>query len=71
MISSGLAMSIEVVASKVFNDNEPITLTDISIPKDLQLFYGNEEVLQIHIRTKKIDNDQNYLFLTFESKKTK
>ncbi|UAM97525.1 PAS domain S-box protein [Polaribacter litorisediminis] len=71
MIPNNLAMPIEVVVSKVFNDKEPITLTDIVIPKDLQPFYGNEEVLQIHIRTKKIDNNQNYLFLTFEAKKKK
>ena len=69
MMPESLAMPIEVVAGKVFQDNNPITLTDIPIPADLQSFYGNEQSLQIHIRTKKLDNEANYLFLTFESKK--
>ncbi len=69
MIPESLAMPIEVVASKIFYDNKPITLTDIHIPTELQPFYGNEEFLQINIRTKKLDNEVTYLFLTFESKK--
>ena len=70
MMPESLAMPIEVVASKSFNDIKPITLTDIPIPAELQPFYKNEELLRINIRTKKFDNEENYLFLTFESKKS-
>lgn len=70
MMPEALAMPIEVVATKVFHDSKPITLADIQIPAELQPFYGNKESLQIHIRTKKLDNEENYLFLTFESKKS-
>lgn len=68
MMPESLAMPIEVIAGKVLHDAKPVTLTDIPIPPQLIPFYGNEELLQIHIRSKKIDHNVNYLFLTFESK---
>ncbi len=68
MMPESLAIPIEVVASKVLHDAKPVTLTGIKIPPQLIPFYGNEELLQINIRSKKIDHDVHYLFLTFESK---
>ncbi len=68
MMPESLAIPIEVIAAKVLHEAKPVTLTGIKIPPQLAPFYGNEELLEIHIRSKKIDHDVHYLFLTFESK---
>jgi len=70
MMPDTLAMPIEVVASKIFHDSKPVTLADIQIPTELQPFYGNESLLHVHIRNIKLDNEANYLFLSFESNKS-
>ncbi|MCC5930914.1 MAG: PAS domain S-box protein [Cyclobacteriaceae bacterium] len=68
MMPESLSMPIEVVGIKVLNEAKPVTLTDIQIPPALKPFYGSEALLQIHIRSKKLDIHTQYLFLTFESK---
>lgn len=68
MIPEEIALPLEIVANKVFTTAKPVSLTDIDIPQELQLYFNNQKFLNINIRKKELFADNAFLFITFESK---
>ena len=67
MLPDAIAIPLEVVAKKVLQTGNPVTLSDIQIPDEFKAFVGTGSYMSIHIRKKELFDGMHYLFITFET----
>lgn len=67
MLPDAIAIPLEVVANKVLQTGNPVTLTDIQIPDEFKAFIGSSGFMNIHVRKKELFDGMHYLFISFAS----
>lgn len=67
MLPDAIAIPLEVIANKVLQSGNPVTLTDIQVPDEFMPFVGASDFMNVHVRKKELFDGMHYLFITFES----